>query len=445
MYSGQRHCFLTCLACATALLYPVIGKALLFEPSIGGGVEYTDNSQQSPEGQTDVIAATFLGARLAENEGRLNYGIDANLNKHNYTKGSFDNQRYFNLTGNANWLMFRDRIDWFVSNYFQQSPIRSIDNTTPNNLQNSNIFNIGANVRFPVSARQNFLIVPAYSQYYYEALTTDNKQLALNATWNYQWRRRTAIGLSFNNRKIDYTETDRFGRSPAGTVFTNVAFLINGVQRRSTYSINLGKTNVKREGGREGGGFTGSLNWLADMTSRSRFNMFVSTNLTDTSSVTLTGINDPITGNPTDVQIAVDVIRNTAFNAAYLRTDASLQTRLWWEFREIKYSDSPLNREIRTLGAQLNYPVTQHLSSGLDATYSRTRQLDTGRLDDRYYLNGHLRYRLSRKLYTAMDLTYRENDSNDLLELQSFNEFAVFVRLVYGPGDLRRPTRTRGY
>lgn len=444
MHRQQRFfcCFVSALVC---LACPAIGSAVLFEPSIGGGVEYTDNAKLEPVGVTDVIAVGYLGARLQDDEGRLLYDLDANLNEQNFTKDSYEDRRYYNLFGNANWAMVRDRVNWFVSNRFQQLPVRAIDASTPDNIQDSNIFNFGVDFLFPMSARQSFSITPVYSQYYYEVLSTDNKQLALNAAWSYQLYRRAGIGLNLSARKIDYTETDFLGRKPAGTTFTGVSMLINGVQRRSTYTLNLGYTNVKREGDIEGGGFSGSLNWLADLSSRSQFNLLLSTEITDTSTVSRIAVDNPITGDPNDVQIAADVIRNSVFNAAYLRDDASLQSRLWWEYREMNYSDSPLDRNIRTFGLQMNYPLTQLLNSGLDAYYSRTRQLVTGRVDDRYFLNANVRYRLARKLYTAMDISYRKKESNDLPGLESFDETAVFVRLVYGPGDIPRPTLIGGF
>ncbi len=445
MRPGQHGYILGFVCAVSGLFYSPGSGAAQFEPSIGAGVEYTDNAQKRSSGSKDVITAGYVGARLSENEARLNYLLDANFNDVNYIKDSFDDQQYYNFSGSANWEMVRDRFDWFASNYFQQRPILSINNSNPNNIQDSNVFNFGANIYFPFSARQTFTVIPAYSQYYYAELPTDNKQVGVNAIWDYQWRRRISIGLSFSTRKIDYTEENIFGVAPADTSFANLSFLISGIQRRSSYSINLGSTRVKREGGREGGGFAGSLNWLTDLTSRSEFNLLLSTDITDSSSVAASAINNPINGSPDDVQIATDVIRNSIFSAAYLRNDASLHTRLWWEFRKVKYSDSPLDRTVRTFGVRVDYPVTQLLTSGLDAIYSRTRQLDTERLDDRYTLNGSMRYQLSRKLFTAMDVSYRKKDSNDLPGLQSFDEFAVFVRLVYGPGGLQRPTSIVGF
>ena len=442
MSPGQQRLF-SCFVCAVvSMLYSASGNALLFEPVIGGGVEYTDNVRKRPEPESDVVVASYLGARLTENDGPLSYAVSANLNKHNYTRGSYNNQRYFNLAGNGNWEIVKDHLDAFAADYFQQRQVRSINAATPTNLQDSNIFTTGLNLRLPLSERHNFSLTPTYSQYYYEVLTVDNRQVSLSGRWDYQMYRRASIGLGLSTRNIDYIESDISGNRPAGTTFTNITFTINGVQRLFTYSLNLGKTAVKREGGRKGSGFAGSLIAFFDLTSRSNLDILMTTDITDTSRAILASVSDPINGNPDDVQIATDVVRNSSFNVAYLRDDASLRTRIWWNYRELKYSDSPLDRTIRTVGAQMNYPLTRLLSSGVNVSYSRTRELDVNRLDDRYLVNGNLRYQLSRKLYTAVDLSYQEKEST--FALQNYDEVSLFVRLVYGPGDLQRPSLAGG-
>ncbi len=195
--------------------------------------------------------------------------------------------------------------------------------------------------------------------------------------------RLTSVGLNLSARKINYTEKNLLGQSIEDTTFTNWRFVFNGQRLRSSFSANLGSTNVKRDNGDETTGFSGYLNWLADLSSRSKFETLVSTDLTDTSSVAYSLADDPANGSE-DVQITADVIRNSIINLAYLREDASLSTRIWARYHKVKYSDNPLDRIIRTFGVQLSYPVTPLLSSGAYVNYNRTKQLDTDRLDESY-------------------------------------------------------------
>ena len=299
-------------------------------------------------------------------------------------------------------------------------------------MQDSNIFTFGANINFPISARQNFSLVPMYSQYYYETQLTDNRQYALSANWNYQMFRLTNAGLNLSSRKIDYFEKDI-----TDTTFTNISIIFSGQGIRSNYSLNLGSTNVKRGDNEGSSGFTGNFNWLTNISSRSKFTTLLSSELTDTSSVAASLVENPTGGDANDIQISTDVVRNSVANVAYLREDDLLSSRIWLEYRKLKYSDSPLDRVVKTLGLQFNYPVTQLLSTGINASYNHTKQLDTNRIDEQYSIGGTIRYRFSRKLHSTFDIRYRTKDSTN--SAQDYDESSMFVSLVYGYGNVYRP------
>jgi hypothetical protein len=417
-----------------------------FQPGIGVGLEYTDNAKLTADNKVnDLITIGYVGARFSEDEGPLTYNATTSFNNQSYTQDTYPDQHYFNLAGSADWEMIKDRFDWTLSDYYSQRPVNTLDSNTPDNLQDENAFNFGANIRFPISPRQSFSLIPSFSQYYYEVQATDNKQYALAVNWNYLMSQLSTVGLTFSTRKIDYTETDILGNSIADTTFTNAAFIINGKRLRSDYSINLGATNVQRDsnGGEEATGFSGYINWLANVSSRSTFNTLVSTDLTDTSTVSQNLTENPANGNPADVQITTDVVRNSILNLAYLREDGSLRSRIWGEYRELNYSDSPLDSIIRTYGIEFNYPVTQLLSSGAYINYNRTKRVQIDRLDQYYIVGGNLKYNFSRKLYGLFDIKYRTKEST--LPSENYDESSVFASLVYGFGDVLRPSRAGGY
>ena len=443
MFSGRRKIILKLLAAGLFLLSKPV-CAVLFEPGVGIGVEYTDNATLVKEDKVnDLITVGYVGARLSENEGALTYDATTSFNNLSYTQDTFPDQHYFNLGASADWEMIKNRFNCLLSDYFYQRPIISDNSNTPDNLEDSNIFTFGANIKFPVSARQNFSLIPMFSQYYYEVLPTDNKQYSLAANWNYQMFRLTSVGLNLSARKINYTEKNLLGQSIEDTTFTTLAFIFNGQRLRSSFSGSLGATNVERDNGDATTDFSGFLNWLTDLSSRSKFETLVSTDLTDTSSVALRAAGDPAIGSGNDVQITADVIRNNIINLAYLREDASLSTRISARYHKMEYSDNPLDRIIRDFGLQFSYPVTQLLSSGAYVNYNRTKQLDTDRLDKRFTVGGELRYNFSRKLHGLFDLKYRKKESTFVTE--NYDEYSAFVSLVYGFGDVQRPTRTGGF
>jgi len=413
--------------------------AVEFEPGVGLGIEYTDNATLSPDAAVaDQVAVGYVGVSVSENEGPLKYDATASFNKFNYLRGTYEDQRYFNLGARADWAMIKDRFNWFLNNRFAQVPIRSINSNTPTNVQDSNFFSSGANIQFPVSARQNFSLVPMFSQYSYEVLLTDNKQYSLVANWNYQMFRLTNVGLNFSVRNIDYTEKNILGQSIEDTTFTTMGFTFNGQRLRSSFSGSLGATNVERKNGDATTGFSGFLNWVTNISSRSKFEALASTNLTDTSSAALSA-----EGAAGDVQVTADVIRNGIFNLAYIRDDALLRTRISARYHKLTYSENPRDRVTRYFDINLNYPVMQLMTSSVYANYYRTNQLDINRQDDNYTVGGNLNYRFSRKLRGLFDLKYRTKESST--PSQNYTELSAFASLVYGFGDIRRPTRVGGY
>lgn len=436
MNSRRRKNTVTLVATGLCFFSQVV-SAVLFEPGVGLGLEYTDNATLTDENRVnDLITTAYVGANLSEDEGALTYDAAASFNNTGYTQDTFSDRRYFNLGASADWEMVKERFNWFISDTFSQATIRVLDPNTPDNLQDTNAFTFGANIRFPISARQNFSLIPMYNQYYYEILSTDNKQYSLAANWNYQMFRLTNVGLNLSVREINYTEIDILGRTPEDTTFTNMAIVITGNRLRSSFTTNLGATNVKREGGEETTGFAGHVNWSVDLSSSSRFETLVSSDLTDASSVTASG-------GGSNVEVTADVIRSSNVDLVYLREDVTLNTRISARYNKVDYSESLLDREIRVFDLSFTYPVTQLLSSGVYMNYNRTKQLDVNRLDDLFTVGANVRYNFSRKIHGLLDLKTRTKESN--FPSESYDEISVFASLVYGFGDVRRATRAGGF
>ncbi len=444
MILGRQKYIVTFVA-AGFYLFSQAAFAVIFEPGVGVGVEHTNNAALAEDNPPeDLITLSFVGARLSENEGALTYDATASFNNQNYTQDTFVSQRNFNMNGGADWAMVKGRFNWFASNYFSQRTINTSNSNTPNNLQDTNAFTFGANIRPLVTARQNISLLPMFVQYYYEALPTDNKQYSLAANWTYSMSRLTSMGFNVSVKKIDYTENNLLGQPIVGTTFTNMAVIFNGQRLRSVFAINLGATNVKRENGQETAGFTGYLNWLFNVSPRSKFETRVSTDVTDTSSAAFSRTDGtPGSGGANDVQIVADVLRDSSILFAYIRKDVFLNTRLWAQYNDQVYSNDLLDRTIRTYGIEASRPITQLLSGGIYAKYNQTRSLNPVRLDVSYTTGGNMKYRFSRKLNGFLDLKYRTKESS--VVGQSYEEFSVFATLTYGFGNVRRPSSTGGF
>ncbi len=425
--------------CTGLLVSGYSAFAFEFEPGIGAGLEYTDNARLTADNQVDdLIAVGYIGARLEDLEGPVTADITASLNHHRYTKDTFEDRRHFNLGATVGWEMIKDRFNWFLGNIYRQRPINSTDPNTPDNIQDSNIFSVGADIIFPISARQSFKLRPEYRNFYYEIQATDNQQIGLLASWMYQVNFVTSVGLNASVRTIDY-EQPLINDVTFGSIF----FAASGSRARSDYKTNLGVTFVSRANGQSTQEFAGNLDWLVNLTSISRIRAYIATDLTDTSTSGLNATIDPGVGDSNDIQVTTDVIRNQVMTLGYSRTDGTLESSLSGTYRNLNYSESPNDREIGSLKGVFNYPLTALLSSGLYARYSNTDFTDRNRNDKRFTVGGNLRYQISRSIHSLLDLKYRKKEST--LASENFDELSAYATLVYGFGEPLRPSRTGGF
>ena len=157
------------------------------------------------------------------------------------------------------------------------------------------------------------------------------------------------------------------------------------------------------------------------------------TEITDTSSVS----QSISPGNPNDVQLSTDVLRNTMARLTYSRDDAALSSEFWAEYRKLKYSDNVvLNRLVHTLGAQLGFPVTQLVSSGVFVNFSNSNQEEISREDKRFNVGANVNVAFTPKLRSVFDIQYRTRESTNSLE--NYDEFSIFASLNYGFGGVKR-------
>jgi hypothetical protein len=414
-------------------------SAVEFKPGVGVGLEYTDNATLTAENQLDdLIAVGYIGARLEEIEGPVTADITATLNHLRYTKDTFEDQRYFNLGATAGWEMVKSRFNWMLRNYYSQRPINSTDPNTPDNIQDTNVFTFGANMVFPISARQTFTLLPEYRNFYYEIQLTDNQQYSLFASWAYEMNSLNSIGWNASVRTVDYNEPLIDDVS-----FGSIFFTLSSLRARSNINTNLGTTYVERENGQSTKEFAGDLSWLVNLTSRSRIRTFIGTDLTDSSAGQLNATVDPEVGDPNNIQITTDVIRYQVISLGYFRQDGTLDSSLTGELSKLNYSESPNDRLIWNVNAVLNYPVTALLSSGFYARHNNTDYIDTSRIDNNFTIGGGIGYQLSRNLRSRFDIKYRNRDST--LDSASFDEWSVYASLTYGFGEPMRPTRSGGF
>jgi hypothetical protein len=416
---------------------PVV-NALEIKPGVGAGLLYTDNARLTEDDEDDdLILVSYVGVKIDENSGALRLNAEADLIHLHYTRDTFSDQDYPGLRLTGGYEQIRGRLDWQVQNYFTQTLVDSDDGVTPSNIQNTNVFTFGPSIRFPSTSRQTVTVNPEYRNFYFEDVGDNNKdnnqQYALSVNWFYRMYPAMDVSLDGGVAKVVY---DNDGRARDYTRSTAQAGL-SGTRARSVYSLNLGGTNISRDNSGSTSGFSGDLSWLYNLTGHSSARVFLSSDITDTGNLLLDSQTNPDDGDFSNVQESNDVVRNSILRLVYRREDATLNTELWGEFRDLDYkggegdlSDQD-DREVREIGASMDYRVTASLTAGIFGRYTRTKETDTDREDNRYSIKGTVGYQLTRKLRTTLDLRYQNQDSNGGLG-DEYSEFSTFVRLAYG-------------
>ncbi len=420
-----RHLWLSVLP--GLLLCSTPARALVFEPGVGAGLRYTDNAALDPDNEkSDLVAIGNVGARIEQNSGFFSANAAASLRYENYTDNTFDDKYYFNLGAGADWAAVRERLNVYARNNFSQRAVNSIDADTPRNSQDTNVFTTGPSFTFPISGRQTLLINPEYRNFYYEESDTDNQVYALNAVWSYQLYPETSLSLNGTVSKTVYDDEDR---NPNFTI-NRIHVGMSGSRGRSEYTLNLGATRIKRDVFGDNNGFTGSLNWMTQLTGFSKVNLYLASELRSSSSGLLNSINNPSQGDFSNEQISGDVVQNDILRVEYSRDSATLATSLWVEWRNQDYKESPDDRKVREIGVSLKYVVTPLIIAKAYGEYNGTRNTVTDRDDDRYSVGGGITYNLSRKLKGLVDVRYRNKDSN--IRTVEYSETSVLFSLVYG-------------
>jgi hypothetical protein len=410
--------------------------AIEVNPGVGVGLEYTDNAGLTSDNEDDdVIAVGYVGAEVDAIDGPFTANASASLVYENYTSNTFSDQYYWNLGAIAGWEMIRDRLTWQAQNYFTQQPRDSLDADTPDNRQNTNVFTFGPIIQYQVTPRNRISINPEYRNFWYEHEDTDSQQYGLTADWLYDLYRTMNVGLSGNVRKVDYDNEDR---NP-NFVTSTVGAVVSGVTSKSDYNLKVGATYINRDRFDNQDGFVGSLRGVYRLTGRSSIDAYLSSELTDSSNDLLNSETDPGTGDFSNEQISGDVLRNNTARLSYTRQASTLNADVWAEYRDLSYKESPDDRDVRAVGAELIYQITPLFNGGVSGSYNRTKEKDTGRKDEEYIIGGNLEYDLTSKLRTRFDIRYRDKDSTRSAD--EYSEFSAFISLVYGFADDRAVRR----
>jgi hypothetical protein len=142
----------TAIALALGALFSATTASAQGEPvvgySIGTSLQQSDNINLS---STDPVSQTVLAPRLDftvdEQGSTLSANAAGTLQYFDYLGGAFGNELRTLFSGNADWHISPDRLDWYLEDNISRQPIDAFDSNAPSNQQQTNVFSTGPTLR----------------------------------------------------------------------------------------------------------------------------------------------------------------------------------------------------------------------------------------------------------------------------------------------------------
>jgi hypothetical protein len=431
------------LFAAGAVLPVMHASALTLLPSVGVGMQYTDNARLSASNEEDDwIASGSLAVTVEESGGPLEFNLRGSLFQEHYLNDSFGDQTDLNLGALARWEQIRNRLIWRVDDVFTQTSVDSLGANTPDNSQDTNVFSFGPEIIFPISARNRLTVNPVFRDYYYSETDTDNQSIGVSASWQYSLYPNMDVGLDGSTTWVEY---DDELANPDYTINLLQAF-VAGTGARTSYRVSLGATSIDRDRAEDLDGVSGSASLLYELTGRTSIDTRISSDLTDTSDNFFDAAIDPNSGSSGSQQVSSDVLRTSTLRVTLMRDDPVLDSRAWVEYQDNDYEEQPFDRKSQSVGIDFGYPVNSRLTTNAYASYNRIEDTDLDRSDKRYTIGGNATYRISRSLSADFDLRYTDEQSTSAAN--EYDEFRGFLGLVYGfgrTGEIPRAGRQARY
>ncbi|OOG53678.1 outer membrane beta-barrel protein [Rhodanobacter sp. C03] len=140
------------LSCAVALALAAASGAATaaqFDYSLFAGIEHSDNinlSTSNPISQNVLIPG--LNFTFVQQGSAVQTNVSGTLQYKDYLGNAFDNQTLVQLTGQANWTVLPQRLDFTIQDFAGVEPLSTLSSDAPNNQQQTNVVMLGPTLHF---------------------------------------------------------------------------------------------------------------------------------------------------------------------------------------------------------------------------------------------------------------------------------------------------------
>lgn len=425
----MRHVFV--ILALTAMLLFINNRCAIAaqaEYSIGVEATYSDNSLLSNTDINDDLQQSLLfGFLLQEDGARVSADITSMVDYRQYRDNTFNDENWYYLNGRVDVTIRPSSLFWVFEDYYSQVERDTLSPDTPDNLVNTNVFSTGPDIYFRINSLNRLHLENRYTDYRFDDTPTDSQRKSLLLSWEYTVS--SGINLSTNaeyhDARFDELENSDFRR-------TDIYFRIDGLQSRTSYQFDIGKSTIDRAAEENVNGYLTHLILRNQFRLDSYFQFDASAQYTDTAQDLLSSSSQ--TPNPqlnlVGEQISGDVFYDRRVEMIYHLGSSVNSYQLQLVYRDEDYEI--LLQDRRTRGARINhtYNYSSRLILNSFIQYQTYDNLDVNQLDKLTLGGLAMDYRLSRN-YT-MRFEYNYNAQESTVITSDYKENRILVSVFYG-------------
>jgi hypothetical protein len=375
------------------------------------GATWSDNLGRTPDGVAPLEDGWIdfgILANLARSSPRFEGALDANVAYRTFTDDVFDDQIVGGVNATGRVQIVPEYLSWVVEDNFGQGSIDAFAVESPQNSQNVNYFTTGPDLTFGLTDRSRLVIQGRYGNTSYEDSLTDNDRLSGSIALERRIARPTTMRLRLGHERVE------FDQSPPNSSY-DVQEAVIGVRAVGVKTVIDGEVgySVLRDNGESDDGIVARLVLTRDTTARSKLNVTLGTEFSDSGGIFRVGqvATGPGTSNPAAI-VSGDPLR-----ADYVFATWALRgTRLSWQFSadfrdESHEQETTLDVTRKTFGVEADYRLSSRIGLRASASHGKDDfKIANTEVDDTGYGAG-LTWRLGPRLVLGGSYEHSEGSS----------------------------------
>ncbi len=447
----KSACRLALPAAAILLTLGAGVQAASITPYAAWTVEATDNVDRVPANpRSDIVHHPVVGFDVDHQGGNFNANGTLRAEHYRYTQTDTESETYYNASGAANWLLWRQLLDWTLEDY---AAMRPIDRTLPNspaNREQRNIFITGPSAHLRLGATNQMDLRARYGNFYYQRSDIDNHRYYGSILLTHRVSAITTVVGEYSA-----TDTDFRSARYADYLRHDVRLGLERRLRNGMFTVDAGYTKILEQGAEDLDGNFFALVLDKDVSRTINLELVLRSELTDTGLSEL-GMGVVEVSPQSNLSVA-DAFATTSqdplhdlfrqqraeLNVSRRMPDLRLTAGTWWHRERYR---NLLTRDVTETGIHLggDYVIGRNTGLSLHAQYLQDRypNLAASEITDRDLDVGvDLRYRITPTLNLTLGISQFRRSSDD--PLREYRERRGWVGLVYQGQRPDRQTRRR--